>query len=159
MNGQDLNAERRFWEIPDDGIRSTLTSLMAHALTRCMGLGRSDAPEPAYVTGGVKPRENAGTSRKSVLPAKRAGWRQMKPNPKEELGAPSFSHGEDVTKMERLFAEAGSFSLGERQNLPKNRLSILGFNVFITTLNNSTCAKIIINNVESFPLDNAMDKQ
>jgi len=49
------------------------TGRIAHALTGGMGWGRCDAPEPAYVTGGEKPRPNAGTSRrKGVLPAKRA---------------------------------------------------------------------------------------
>jgi len=48
MNGQTLNilVERKFWDVPDDGEKSALSSLIAHALTRCMGWGRSDAPEP-----------------------------------------------------------------------------------------------------------------
>jgi len=60
-----------------------------------MGWEGRDAPEPADVTGGVKPWANAGTSPGS--PAKRDRWRQMKPNPKEKLEAPGFSSGEDVT--------------------------------------------------------------
>jgi len=49
MNGQNLNilVEKKFWDVPDDGVKSAPSSLIAHGLTRCMGLGRSDAPKLA----------------------------------------------------------------------------------------------------------------
>jgi len=54
-----------------------------------MGWGRSEPHEPADVTGSEKPQPKAGTLRLKMLPAKRDGWREMKPNQKEELKPPA----------------------------------------------------------------------
>jgi len=42
------------------------------------------------------------------LPAKRAGWRQMIPNPKEKLEAHGFSREEDVTAISSPRLKAGA---------------------------------------------------
>jgi len=61
-------------------------------------------PEPADEarTQRRKGRLNAGTSRESVPPAKRAGWRQMKPNQKKKLGAPDLSRERTSHPLESI---------------------------------------------------------
>jgi len=65
MNGESLNSSalKRSWDVPLQREVQICGMSIAHVLTRGMGWGRCEPPEPADEGKGVKPSLNAGSSR------------------------------------------------------------------------------------------------